>query len=222
MFTCGRAWEENGTTIHTAKILMNCERLCRDYRNPGGHECKNSLHLLADSSIDFHLGAYDKDLLWEESLEKTCFGGGGPEQGSTCHCWKNVKPHLDLCPLKNKSLKPLRKGSKFCCPSLAFPGKGEDLFQLGGRKKDESTLYPRGVAGNCIGLRSLEVAYHWGKSRITEKAPPSRLRLDHDNREAPLIPHHQMSKYCVRSNSSLPLWEGHTREETDSEAQAHK
>lgn len=50
-------------------------------RNPGGHKRNKSLHLVADASVDLHLGAYGKDWLWEESVEKSCFGGGGSEEG---------------------------------------------------------------------------------------------------------------------------------------------
>lgn len=60
---------------NSAKILINCKGWA-ETRNPGGHKCKRSLHLLADASVDLHLGAYGKDWLWEQSVEKSVLGVG--------------------------------------------------------------------------------------------------------------------------------------------------
>ena len=96
----------------------------------GATTAKKSLHLPADSSFDLHLGAYGKDWLWEQSVEKSCFGGGGSKKGPGCHCQKSMKPHLGLGPLKNKSF-------RLCAPSAgegwgrgSVPGQGTEISHV--------------------------------------------------------------------------------------------
>lgn len=86
-----------------------------------------------------------------------------------------------------------------------------------GRQKEKRTVCAWETGRTLSWAHILEVAYPWGKkSRTIVNAPPSRVRLGHDHREAPLVASCWMSKHWVRSNTSL-LWEG-TSVEIDSGA----
>lgn len=82
------------------------------------------------------MGAYGKDWLWEQSVEKSVLGVGAQRRDWLPLPKKTMKNHLGLDPLKNKSFKLLRKGSKSCFPFIPISGKGEDLLQLVGKKKE--------------------------------------------------------------------------------------